>query len=197
MNDPIVQKLVDNIGRIVPLSEDDVGILERHVKHRRYLKGQFILQQGDICVYQNFLLAGCVKVFYTDDEGQEHIVMFGIEEWWAADLGSFINDTDADYNIQCLEPTEVLQFTKEGLEELYNQIPQLERFFRIITQRAYIASQKRIINNFSMTAKERYLQFREQYPHIEQRVPQYMIASFLGITKEFLSKIRSQLIQEQ
>ena len=197
MKVPGIEKLVDNVKKIVPLSEQDIDLLQNHIKHRRYLKGQFILQQGDICRYQNFITSGCLKVFYTDNEGQEHIVMFGIEEWWAADLGSFINNTDADYNIQCLEQSEVLQFSKEDLEALYIKIPQLERFFRIIIQRAYIASQKRIINNFSMTAKERYLQFRSQYPHIEQRVPQYMIASFLGITKEFLSKIRSQLILEQ
>ena len=102
--------------------------------------------------------------------------------------------TPADYNVQCLENVELLQFPYEQLQELYMLIPKLERFFRIIIQKGYVASEKRIIGSFSLPAKERHLRFREQYPQIEQRVPQYMIASYLGITKEFLSKIRSQLI---
>ena len=122
--------------------------------------------------------------------------MFAIENWWTADLGSFITQTPADYNVQCLENSVLAQLSYEDLRQLYLQIPKLERFFRIIIQKAYVASQKRLINNLSLPAKERYLQFREQYPQIEQRVPQYMIASYLGITKEFLSKIRSQLITE-
>ena len=142
------------------------------------------------------MLSGCLRTFYVDNEGQEHIVRFAVENWWTADLGSFITQTPADYNVQCLEKTEVIQFSYNDIEELYIKIPKLERFFRIIIQNAYVASDKRIIQSFSMTAKERYLKFREQYPQIEQRVPQYMIASYLGITKEFLSKIRSQLIFE-
>ena len=122
--------------------------------------------------------------------------MFAIENWWTGDLGSFITQTPADYNIQSLENSVLTQIYYEDLEQLYIQIPKLERFFRIIIQKALVTSQKRIINNFSLPAKDRYLKFREQYPQIEQRVPQYMIASYLGITKEFLSKIRNQLIIE-
>ena len=102
-----------------------------------------------------------------------------------------------DYNIQCIENTELFQISYDIIEELYIEIPKLERFFRKIIERALVASQKRIVSNFSLTAKERYLLFKETYPKIEQRVPQYMIASYLGITKEFLSKIKSQLIQNQ
>jgi len=134
--------------------------------------------------------------FYIDNEGQEHIVMFAIENWWTADLGSFIEQSPADYNVQCLEKSVLAQLSYDDLEQLYLQIPKLERFFRIIIQKAYVATQKRLINNLSLPAKERYLQFLDQYPLIEQRVPQYMIASYLGITKEFLSKIRSQITAE-
>lgn len=167
------------------------------VKVRKFLKGQFVVQQGDVCKYENFVLSGCLKTFYADQEGQEHIVMFAIENWWTSDLGSFINQTPADFNVQCLENSEVAQISFEDLEQLYSDIPKLERFFRIIIQKGFVASLKRISNNFSLPAKERYLKFREQYPQIEQRVPQYTIASYLGMTKEFLSKIRSQLIEEQ
>ena len=123
--------------------------------------------------------------------------MFAIENWWTADLGSFLTQTPAHYNVQCLENTKVIQFSHTNLENLYLQVPKMERFFRIILQRAYVASERRLVRSYSLTAKERYLKFRQDYPLIEQRVPQYMIASYLGITKEFLSKIRNQLILEQ
>lgn len=164
---------------------------------RKYLKGQYIVQQGDICKYECFVLSGCTKTFYVDDEGQEHIIMFSIEDWWTSDMGSFITQSPADFNVQCLENTELAMFSRDVIEELYAKIPKLERLFRLIIQKALVASQKRIVRNFALTAKDRYLHFRTQYPKIEQRIPQYMIASYLGITKEFLSKIKSQLILEQ
>jgi len=119
--------------------------------------------------------------------------MFAVENWWTADLGSFIAQQPADLNVQCLEDSELVQIHYNDLQNLYLEIPKLERFFRIIVQKAFVAAQKRIVNNFSMEATGRYLQFRDQYPGIEQRVPQYMVASFLGITKEFLSKIRNKI----
>lgn len=189
----ISKPLLDYIARYVTLSPDEESLLLSKVNFRRYLKGQFLIQQGDVCRYESFVLSGCLKTFYIDNEGGEHIVMFAIEDWWTADLGSFITQTPADYNIQCIENSELIQFTYENLEELYLKIPKLERFFRIIIQKAFAASQKRIIRNLSLPAKERYLKFIAEYSQIEQRVPQYMIASYLGISKEFLSKIRNEL----
>ncbi len=191
-----LKPLFDYISQYISLTDSEEAILTSKFKIRKYLKGQFVVQNGDICRHENFVLSGCLKTFYIDNEGQEHIVMFAVENWWTADLGSFITQTPADYNVQCLENSVLAQLSFEDLQQLYIQIPKLERFFRIIVQKAYVASQKRLISNFSLPAKERYLQFREQYLQIEQRVPQYMIASYLGITKEFLSKIRSQLIAE-
>ena len=136
-------------------------------------------------------------MFYVDDDGQEHVIMLGIEDWWVSDIGSFINQTPSDFNIQCLEDTELIQFPFEKMENIYANIPKLERFFRKIVERGLAATQKRIIRNFSLTAKERYIIFRNSYPSIEQRIPQYMIASYLGITKEFFSKIENQLTQER
>ncbi|MDC6390559.1 Crp/Fnr family transcriptional regulator [Maribacter sp. PR1] len=186
--------LLSYIKRYINLTEQEITVLSEHVKIRTYLKGQYIVQQGEVCKYESFVISGCAKTFFIDTEGNEHVVMFAIENWWTADLGSFITQEPADYNVQCLEKTTVAQFSHESLELLYAQIPQLERFFRIIIQKAYVASQKRIVRNFSLTAKERYLNFRKQYRDIEQRVPQYLIASYLGITKQFLSKIRAELI---
>ncbi|MDQ3292164.1 MAG: Crp/Fnr family transcriptional regulator [Bacteroidota bacterium] len=192
-----LQPLLAYINQYITLTTEEETTLLTKVRYRKYLKGQFVVQSGDVCKYESFVLSGCLKTFYIDPEGQEHIVMFAVENWWTADLGSFITQTPADFNVQCLENTELVQFAHEDLEQLYRDIPKLERFFRIIIQKAFVASQKRVVNSFSLPAKERYLAFRKQYPQIDQRVPQYMIASYLGITKEFLSKIRNQLILEQ
>lgn len=192
-----IEALIKYITQYIDLDSQEVSFLSKHIKIRTYLKGQYIVQQGDVCKHENFVISGCAKTFFMDQEGNEHIVMFAIENWWTADLGSFITQEPADYNVQCLENTTVAQFPYESLEKLYKEIPQLERFFRIIIQKAFVASQKRIVSNHSLTAKERYLIFRAQYPDIEQRVPQYLIASYLGITKQFLSKIRAELILEE
>lgn len=191
------EALLKYVNRIVPLNPEEEEILLSRVRTRKYLKGQFMVQQGDICSFSAFVVKGCSKTFYLDEEGNEHVVMFSIEDWWTSDLASFSTQTPSDFNVQCLENTEVVLFPYETHEQLLAEVPKLERFFRKIIERALVASQKRIVRNLSMPARDRYLYFRQQYPKIEQRVPQYLIASYLGITKEFLSKIKSQLIQEQ
>ncbi|WP_240911203.1 Crp/Fnr family transcriptional regulator [Yeosuana marina] len=185
------------MSNFITLSKDEEDILSSKLLYRKYLKGQYIVQHGDVCKYTGFVVSGCTKTFFMDSDGQEHIVMFSIEDWWTSDIGSFITQTPADFNVQCLENTELIMFSQEIIEDLYIRIPKLERFFRQIVEKGLVASQKRIVRSFSLSAKEQYLYFRNEYPKIEQRIPQYMIASYLGITKEFLSKIKSQLILEQ
>ncbi len=191
-----IKPLLNNIEKYVTLTNTEVDFLTSRLSSRKYLKGQYILQQGDISKTECFIIAGCTKMFYLDDKGQEHIIMFSIEDWWTSDLGSFISQTPSDFNVQCLENTEIIQFSYDNIEEIFLEIPKLERFFRKIIEKAFVASQKRIIRNFSLTAKERYVIFSNNYPKMEQRIPQYMIASYLGITKEFLSKIKKQLVLE-
>lgn len=189
--------LLKYVNKYITLTKEEEVCLLSKITSRKYLKGQYVVQQGDVCQHTCFVISGCTKTYYMDDEGQEHIVMFSIEDWWTSDIGSFITQTPADYNVQCIENTELIQFSYHKREELFQEIPKLERFFRQIIEKALVASQKRILRSFSLTAKEQYLYFRSQYPKIEQRIPQYMIASYLGITKEFLSKIKSQIILEQ
>ena len=185
--------LLDYIKNVVSLSSQEELLLMDKIKDRKYLKGQYILQQGDPCQFLNFLVAGVTKTFHIDHEGNEHIFRFAIENWWATDLPSFIDQGLANTNIQCLENTHVIQLSKQNLEELYLEIPQLEHFFRLLFQRVSITLEKRIIGNLSLSAKERYLLFKEEYPEFEQRIPQYMIASYLCISKQYLSEIRNQL----
>lgn len=189
--------LLDYINRIIELNPEEEKRLCELLTFRKLLKGQYFLQQGDICKHSGFVVSGCTKTFYVDDEGQEHVIMFSVEDWWTSDMGSYIAQKPADFNVQCLENTSLIQFSYENQETMMKEIPKLERFFRIIIQKALVASQKRIVRNLSMSAKDRYLFFRKEYPQIEQRIPQYLIASYLGITKEFLSKVKSQLILEQ
>ncbi|OYX23151.1 MAG: hypothetical protein B7Z06_10650 [Flavobacteriales bacterium 32-35-8] len=191
-----IEPLLKYINKYVSLTQEETDVLVSKVIYRKYLKGQYLVQQGDVCKYSCFVISGCTKTFYMDDEGQEHIMMFSIEDWWTSDMSSFINQTPADFNIQFLENTELIMIPYDIIEELYERIPKLERLFRKIIEKAFIASQKRIVRNLSMTAKDRYVYFRNQYPLIEQRIPQYMVASYLGITKEFLSKIKSQRLAE-
>ncbi|ALJ03668.1 hypothetical protein APS56_00230 [Pseudalgibacter alginicilyticus] len=192
-----IQPLLNYISNFVTLTDEEVDILSSKISCRNYLKGQYVVQQGDICKYEGFVISGCTKTFYVDDAGQEHIIMFSIEDWWVSDMGSFITQTPADFNVQCIENTQLIMFYYDDIEDLYREIPKLERFFRSIVEKGFVAMQKRLVRNFSQTAKERYVYFKNQYPKIEQRIPQYMVASYLGITKEFLSKIKGQLALEE
>jgi len=186
------QPLINYINKYISLTEEEELFLISKITYRKYLKGQYIVQQNDICKKQCFIISGCTKTFYLDAGGQEHVVLFAIEDWWTSDMGSFTTQTPADFNVQCIENTELIEITYDDSEELFLKIPKLERFFRKIVEKAYAASQKRIIRSFSLNAKEQYLYFKEQYPTIEQRVPQYMIASYLGMTPEGLSRIRKR-----
>ena len=193
MIDKKAEIFINYINKHILLTNEEETVLLSKICYRKYLKGQYVVQQGDVCKYSGFVISGCSRTFYIDDEGQEHIVMFSAENWWASEIGSFVTQTPSDYNVQCIEDTELIQLSYNDQEELFKDIPKLERFFRLILENAFVASQKRIVRNFSLTAKEQYLQFKVDYPELEQRIPQYMVASYLGITKEFLSKIKSQL----
>lgn len=190
--DKDITPLIDYLENIISLSDEEKLWLASKVEYRRYLKGQYILQQGDNCKYLNFIVKGATKTFHIDQEGNEHIFRFAIKNWWATDLPSFIDQMNANTNIQCLGNTEVIRISKQNLEELYFQIPLLEHFFRLLFQRVSITLEKRIISNLSLSAKERYLLFKDEFKEFEQIIPQYMIASYLGISKQYLSEIRNQ-----
>jgi CRP-like cAMP-binding protein len=143
-----LQPLLDYVNRLVPLTEAEGNLFLSKFRPRKYLKGQYVVQQGDVCIHESFVLSGCLKTFHVDPGGQEHVVMFAVENWWTSDLGSFLSQTPADYNVQCLENTELALISYPDLEALYAQLPQAERFFRIILQKALVAAQKRIVQNF-------------------------------------------------
>lgn len=184
--------LVKHISSLVNLTEEEATFLLSKTTERTYRKGQYIVQKGDVCTSTNFIIKGAVKKFYVDKTGKEHVVMLGIENWWASDLSSFITQQPADFDIECLEPTTIIRFSVNNYEQLVTGIPQMEKYFRKTVEQAYVATQNRLIQTWSLSAKERYVNFCQKYPEHTKRFPQYLIASYLGMSKEFLSKIRSQ-----
>lgn len=191
------KNFIAHIQRHVDLTEDDIDKILSRSHHKTYLKGQYIGQEGEIARTQTFILEGSARTFYLDSKGNEHIFAFGIDDWWVGDITSFTSQTPAEFNVQCLDKCHVVQITYENMEALYEEVPKMERYFRIIVGKAYGSVAKRIVRNHALSAKERYLNFMERYPNIVQRVPQYMIASYLGVTKEFLSSLRKQITKEQ
>jgi len=185
--------LTDHIGQIVKLSDEDKSIVLRSFQPSHLKKKEYLLKEGMISHHMRFIKQGCLRSFYLDENGKEHILQLGIEGWWINDLYSYLTQTPARHYIQALEPTTVLQIERDQLEQLFLEVPATERFFRLKIQKAYVASQERNRKVRSQTAEERYLHFIQKYRSLEQRVPQYMIASYLGISPEHLSTLRKNL----
>ncbi len=184
--------ILKNISRFIVLTEEEKDYFISILKVKKLRKKQYLLQEGDVCRYEYFVNKGCLRTYTINDKGQEHIVQFAIEDWWTGDMYSFLTQTPAFYTIDALEDSELLCFDKHTLETLYTKVPKFEKFFRLLLQNAFIASQRRIIESMSLTAEERYCGFIDNYPKMEKRLPLKQIASYLGITAESLSRIRSQ-----
>lgn len=185
--------LISSLQQYIPLSDRDQQLIVACLRERKVKKGQFLVHEGAVSRCTNFVNEGSVRTYFIDLNGQEHIVQFAIEGWWISDLNSFILQVPATFNVQAIEDSVILELPFESLELLYEQIPKLERYFRIVTQRAFVAFQQRVVQNISMTAEDRYLAFQQKYPKIELRIPQRLVASYLGISAEFLSKIKKRL----
>ena len=187
--------LISNISRHVSLTAEEREFFTSLLRLRSLANGEFLLREGDICKYQSFVIKGCLKTYYLDEMGLEHIIDFSIEEWWADDLYSFLTQTASKSNIKAIEDTDILQIGKPDLELLYQKIPKFERFFRILFQNAYIAQKEQINLALSAPARERYLLFIKKKPYAEKRFAQKDIASYLGVTPQFLSTLRRKLRQ--
>lgn len=185
--------LIESLEKHIPLSESDKKLIISCLRERKVKKGQFLVHEGAVSRCTNFVNEGSVRTYFIDMNGQEHIVQFAIEGWWISDLNSFIMQVPATFNVQAIEDSTILELSFEGLDMLYEKVPKMERYFRVITQRAFVSFQQRIVQNISMTAEDRYLAFQHKYPKIELRIPQKLVASYLGISAEFLSKIKKRL----
>jgi len=184
--------ILQHVARYIQLDKDEAELFISLLQQKTIPRKGFLLRQGDSCKTENFIVKGCLRTYSIDENGVEHIVMFGVEDWWVGDLYSFLTQSPASYFIDALEETEILQITKPHLDELYEKIPKFERFFRILFQNAFIAQQNRINQSLALTAEQRYLEFLQQYPLLELRIPQRQIAAYLGITPVFLSMLRKK-----
>jgi CRP-like cAMP-binding protein len=188
--------ILEYVSRYLVLTKEEESFFLSILRPRKYLKRQFVLQAGDECKFETYVVKGCLRSYFIDPAGSTHIVQFAVEDWWISDLGSFMTGEPATYNIDALEDTDVLQIERNQFNELFDRYPKFDRMYRLMLMKAYVAHQKRIVDNLCMPAKDRYLNFIKKYRNIEQRVPQHEIASYLGITPEFLSQIRSKMIRK-
>jgi cAMP-binding proteins - catabolite gene activator and regulatory subunit of cAMP-dependent protein kinases len=188
--------ILQNISRHIELDKTETDFFISLLQTKKLKRKELLLKQGDICKTENFIVKGCLRTYTIDNNGFEHIVLFGIEDWWVGDLYSFLTQSPATYFIDALEDTVVIQITKANLDKLYERVPKFERFFRLILQNAFIAQQQRINQNLSFTAEQRYLDFINKYPQLEQRLTQKQISAYLGITPVFLSMLRKKLSQK-
>ncbi len=185
-----------NIDKRIQVSDQEWEGLLSVMKPRQLKKKELLLKAGEVCEYNSFILKGCMRTFFTDEKGHEHIFQLGFEDWWASDLMSFVTGEPAHYSIEALEETELLQMHLEDYDKLLLRFPIYERFFRILMQNAYVAGQRRMIDSMSYSAERRYLELVKKYPTMEMRVAQHHIASYLGITPEALSRIKRGIIEK-
>ncbi len=178
------------IDRYIPLSQEDMDTFYSFMTSEIIPKKEFILKAGDICKIKFFIINGLTRTFKIDSKGNERIIHFGIENWWATDLESFVLEKPSRLYIQALEETTLLTISKSNLEKAFQVIPKLERFFRIVTEKTLIAVERKNEHYIKMNSKERYYVFVQELKDFSQRVPQYMIASYLDITPEYLSELR-------
>ena len=180
----------------IDLNLEEEQIFKNTVEVIEIDRRQYLLKAGQICRYEYFVLSGCIRSYYTDEQAIEHTTMFATEGWWTGNLKSFVRETPSDFHLEAVEQSRLIRISKPALDSLYERIPKLERYFRILLQNRLLSTQDRINNHLSSTARERYAEFLNKYPSLIQRVPLKHIASFLGITPTYLSRLRAQPIQD-
>ena len=200
-NDELLQvqseTLINYFEKMLPLSKEEKELVARFFKPRLYRKRQYVLQEGDICTQFHFVVRGCLRMYKVDEKGNKHIIQFAAENWWMIDLDSFHSKKNSELNIDALEDTMVLQISWDNLIQLYEQTPKFHRIFRVLIENSFVSLQKRLLQNISSTAEERYNSFMQSYSHLINRLPQTQVASFLGITPEFLSRLRNKQAKQK
>ncbi len=192
-----VQSLIDKLESYIPLKEKEKSLLADRCSLQKIKRKQKILSEGAVCRHYTFIVSGCFRMYGVDDGGYEHNIQFAAEGDWIADIGSFHSKKPSKLYIEALENATVLQIEQQDLYFLYLNISKLDRIFKVIIENKYVELQNRVLQNFSSTAELRYVNFLEQYPQLSNRLPNSQIASYLGITPEFLSKVRKDLSKKK
>ncbi len=186
----IYDLLKENLNKNYELSSIDLHEFCKHFHPKTIKKKEFLLKQGKVCKFEGFVVDGCFRIYNVDENGNEHTLYFATKDWWLMDIDSFMNQTPSDLYMQAIEDSKVLIVNREDKTKLYKTIPRVEKLFRIMSQKALVSWQRRLIRNHSFTAKERYFHFINTYPDIANKLTDKSIAGYLGISHEFLSKIK-------
>ena len=191
--DKAVAPLFNYFNQILPLKENERIEFQNRMRERKIRRKQFILQQEDVCKQYTFVVTGCFRMFGVDAKGVEHNIQFAAENDWISDIGSFYSEKPSKLYIEAIEPSLILQIEKKDLLFLYTNFSRVNRNFRVIIENKFVELQNRVLQNISSTVEDRYVTFLEQYPNLSNRLPSIQIASYLGVTPEFLSKVRKGL----
>ncbi|MBB6131598.1 Crp/Fnr family transcriptional regulator [Mucilaginibacter lappiensis] len=191
------QLILNNLAKHIHLTPGEQDTFITYLQTRKVKRKQFLLTDGDICKHSAFVTAGCLRGYTVDKAGIEHVLSFAPLDWWIADMYSLLSQKPGILNIEALEDTEILLLSKANQEKLYQQIPKFEHFFRILTENSLVASQQRLIDGLSLTAEERYNIFCKRYPTLIDHLPQKQIASYIGVTPEFFSRMRSEMVRKK
>lgn len=187
------ENILNNIKRYVSLDEEDEKQFSSIVRTTNVKRRQFIVQPNFVCSHQTYVLKGAFRSYFVNDDGLDNTIQFAIEDWFISDFNSYIHQTPASLFVEALEDSIVQQIAYEDVERICSENPKFERFFRLVAQKSFAFSQRRVLSNLGNSAEERYIEFQNLYPSIVLRVPQYALASYLGMSPEFLSKIRKRL----
>lgn len=186
-----MEQLIRHIRKFIEIDDSEAETIASYFDEEIFSKKALLLEEGQISNKQYFILKGCVRFYIINDRGTEQTIQFGIENWWITDYLSFQYKTPTYFYIQAIENIEVASIGRKAFDELLERLPKLEKYFRLVIQKSFGASQVRIRYLFTMSAEERYRNMNEQFPEFVQRVPQYMLASYLDFSAEFMSKIRA------
>jgi len=187
-----MQNFINHIKKHVSLTADEIDMLSSCIKIKEFKKKEFLLEEGQVCKANYFVENGLLRMFYFNNKGIEQITHFALENWWLADYMSYIMQAPGKFYIQAIEKSQVVLIEHHKQEDMFKKLPQLERYFRITTQRAYAAAQMRIKYHHDYSKEENYRSFVSLFPEFVQRIPQYMLASYLGLTPEYLSELRKK-----
>lgn len=189
--------ILANVSRHIKLDKQEIDFFLSLLEPKNLERRKVYLKAGSVCRHSAFVVDGALKSFTVDKEGKEHVLSFAIRDWWIADMYSYISHKPAILTIEAIDNSEVLLLSYDNQQLLYEKVPKFERFFRILVENSLVANQERLMDNLSSSAEERYVRFIKKYPAIPSCVPQHSIASYLGITPEFLSKIRGRLAKKK
>ncbi len=189
--------LSQSIKEKVSIKDDEFDFAKTLFIPKKLRKRQYLLQEGDVSKYTAFVEKGMLRTFTVDEKGNELILQFSMEGWWAGDLYSFLTEEPSQFHIEAMEECELLLITKSSWDILLNKVPAFERYFRILIQNSLIATQRRLMSSMSESAEEKYTKLINNFPGCLQRIPQHMVASYLGITPETLSRIRGQMSERK